>query len=257
MDIFDMHNTFRTLGQQMGMQLNRAILPESIDIYLNNAINEKIREYLIDGTKTDNTLKQDIVGQTMSNINTFNTLFREYKCKLTFSTKEEKSTIESFNSNIGYTIINLPIKINNEYLNLNIPLINPMFYLGFSISYDQNINGKYYNCRIVSADKIDITLNDYCNTVSKEYPICYLLGNSYIKDDKIYFVHQLNLYNNVNTAPLYLNIKYMKYPNKIKYSDNINERIDCDLPDYLHYEIVERAVYKFYQSIIGINTNKT
>ena len=41
MNIAEMHNVFRTLGQQMGMQLNRGILPESIDIYLNEAIIEK------------------------------------------------------------------------------------------------------------------------------------------------------------------------------------------------------------------------
>ena len=35
MDISQMHEMFRTVGQQVGMQDVRAILPESIDIFIN------------------------------------------------------------------------------------------------------------------------------------------------------------------------------------------------------------------------------
>ena len=52
MNIAEMHNVFRTLGQQMGMQLNRGILPESIDIYLNEAIIEKVQVDLLRGVHT-------------------------------------------------------------------------------------------------------------------------------------------------------------------------------------------------------------
>ena len=41
-----MHQYFRVYGEQMGLELIRNILPEDIDIYLNTAINEKVREAL-------------------------------------------------------------------------------------------------------------------------------------------------------------------------------------------------------------------
>ena len=41
-----MHQYFRVYGEQMGLELIRNILPEEIDIYLNTAINEKVREVL-------------------------------------------------------------------------------------------------------------------------------------------------------------------------------------------------------------------
>lgn len=41
-----MHNEFRTFGQVMGLQLVRGILPESIDVYLNAAINETVRNII-------------------------------------------------------------------------------------------------------------------------------------------------------------------------------------------------------------------
>ena len=41
MDIVAMHKLFRLLGQQMGMERIRGILPESIDGYLQDAIQEQ------------------------------------------------------------------------------------------------------------------------------------------------------------------------------------------------------------------------
>ena len=46
MTIQEMHNEFRTFGQVMGLQLVRGILPESIDVYLNAAINETVRNII-------------------------------------------------------------------------------------------------------------------------------------------------------------------------------------------------------------------
>ena len=50
MNIQEMHNIFRTLGQQMGLQRIRGILPESIDVYINDAIIEKVRSVVIANT---------------------------------------------------------------------------------------------------------------------------------------------------------------------------------------------------------------
>ena len=42
MDILAMHEMFRVLGQQMGLERVRGILEESIDVYLNAAIKETV-----------------------------------------------------------------------------------------------------------------------------------------------------------------------------------------------------------------------
>ena len=76
MNIVEMHNVFRTLGQQMGMQLNRGILPESIDIYLNEAIIEKVQIDLLRGVHTALQEQVDLQPTTMGTINTFRTLYK-------------------------------------------------------------------------------------------------------------------------------------------------------------------------------------
>ena len=57
---------------------------------------------------------------------------------------------------------------------------------------------------------------------------------------------QLRVYTNKpNCVISYLNIKYIKKPNIVNY----NTKVDCDLAEYSHYEIVEKAVEKFLKSI--------
>ena len=113
MNIHEMHTTFRTLGQQMGMQLGRAILPESIDVCLNDTIIELTRQELLSGIT--NAI-QDSVGtqaSTMSVINAFRTLHRvaRYKCE-NISTYDEKKVQHKDIEN-GYMIFNIPTIVSD------------------------------------------------------------------------------------------------------------------------------------------------
>ena len=71
-----MHNEFRTFGQVMGLQLVRGILPESIDVYLNAAINETVRNII--SKNVANSLQVGILPQAASitPINALRTLYR-------------------------------------------------------------------------------------------------------------------------------------------------------------------------------------
>ena len=71
-----MHNKFRTFGQVMGLQLVRGILPESIDVYLNAAINETVRNII--SKNVANSLQVGILPQAASitPINALRTLYR-------------------------------------------------------------------------------------------------------------------------------------------------------------------------------------
>ena len=135
----DIHNTFRTLGQQMGMQKNRTILPDSINVYINGAILEKTKEELAKAVSSNVQVSADLQVPNMSLINTLGNLFRSKQ-----------------------------ITEDND-----LDLSDVMFILGASIKYDKP-KDKSFRCRIVAFDVIDDISSDYCNKPSKEYPvICY------------------------------------------------------------------------------------
>ena len=46
MDISEMHKMFRQYAQQMGMQNVKAILPEQIDLLINNSISDTINQVI-------------------------------------------------------------------------------------------------------------------------------------------------------------------------------------------------------------------
>ncbi len=225
MKIEEMHRVFRVLGQQMGMQLNRGILPEAIDVYLNQAIIEKVQTEVLAGVHT--ALQDSVNTQTsvMSNINVFRTLYRI-----------ERLDVVANNLRTDYVS-------RNSYQVFNIPAsINSMLYLGVSVEYNDNMKGNAVACRLIGSDVLETTLRDYCNGADKDSPIVCLNNNGTSE--------QLSLYiNTSNTEVKYLNIKYIKNPNEVKNTGESATSIDCDLPDYCHYEIVERAVAKYYASI--------
>lgn len=189
MDILEMHTLFRELGQQMGLQTVRAILPEEIDDILNAVIIEKVRAICIENTtiKANHILASDRLQ--VGNLNALSTLYNE-------------STDKPY---------------------------EPMLYLGISVKGEK----KTYSCRLIDPVELENTLNDYCNTASKEYPIATFI------DDTVR-IYPEDVYN--NSTIIY---KYIKTPAKVSMPMNVS----CDLPSYLHTEIVESAVSKFYRAV--------
>lgn len=239
-----MHNTFRVFGQQMGLQLNRGILPESIDAYINNAITERVRAELFSGVHTALQENAGVQASTMSTINSLRTLYKTYRIRNDFTLEDRhvgtQYLMYLYSGVNGYHILNIPTYPIKESLS---NIITPMMYLGFSVEYDDNSLGNPTSCRLIGADVLETTLRDYCNGASKDSPIAVLLNGDEGHD-------QLHLYiNSKNTIVKYLNIKYVKTPNVVKYDIDINKCVNCDLPEYLHFDIVENAVMKFYKSL--------
>lgn len=126
----------------------------------------------------------------------------------------------------------------NEEINTEIPFIydisdiKALYFTSFVVRY---YNNQEYSCRIIEPDKLENTLRDYCNGASYDYPICSV----YVNDDK----QICKIYNN-NKEIKSLIVKYIKYPNVVSYRNNIN----CDILEYLHTEIVQNAVNKYFIS---------
>lgn len=222
MTIQEMHIVFRTLGQQMGLQRIRTILPESIDIYLNDAIMEWTRKRV--AANVDSVYNDRITMQRngISPINGVRTLYKQ--------------------ANIAVGAVG----INNNYItNLN-SIENVMFYTSFDVNYKSDNN--YYNCRIVEREKLYYTLSDYCNAASKEYPVLTMLS-----DDTDTDIVELYI-GNENEPDMFL-VHYIANPDKVVYNVDTTLSTNCNLPEYCHNEIVELAVNKFFQSVGATNQN--
>lgn len=261
MNIQEMHNMFRTVGQQMGLQLVRGILPESIDIFINEVITEKVRQELLSGVRT--TLQDSVNTQasTIQPINAFRNLYRSARYAIE---KEDVSVatkkVKFYGKENGYYIINIPTVNSEISIGLDEYKIMPMMFLGFSIEYANTLRGNAVACRMIGADVLETTLRDYCNGASKDSPIVCLSSIPIVSEGNEVTGNvcneQLEIFTNTINADIkYLNIKYIKTPNVVKYDTDINKCVNCDLPDYIHFEIVERAVAKFFISVGGQPSN--
>ena len=208
-----MHEMFRTVGQQVGMQDVRAILPESIDIFINIAIIEKARSIVMENTKTAFPNRVSIQNNFVSPINALRTLYRRKEITITDITKDVQLS-----------------QLDNVFL-----------YTSFAIRYDNN--DSEYKCRFIDGDKLEETLNDVLNGASWDYPICSMFNGENNSEYLKVFI------NSNSHTPNAIIIKYIANPAVVKFSKNAVECINCDLPDYLHSEIVELAVSKFFKSV--------
>lgn len=250
-----MHNTFRTLGQQMGMQLIRGILPESIDVYLNDVIIEKTQVELLQGVRTALQDSVNTQASTMSPINAFRSLYRTARYAInTEDVNEDTKKVSYYNANNGFHIINIPVVGSEITVDTKEYKISPMMFLGFSVEYDNTLRGNSIACRMIGSDVLETTLRDYCNGASKDSPIVCLssipIVENGLEKTGVISNEQLEIYTNSKGCEVkFLNIKYIKTPNVVKHDIDISKCVNCDLPAYTHFDIVEKAVAKFYASV--------
>lgn len=223
MDIVAMHKLFRLLGQQMGMEKVRGILPNSIDGYLQDAIQERAEGIIRENVTTVYNEKLIVQDNFASPINGISTLYREINV--------------------------VPQNNNSSELSFVVNSLNDvMYFYGFSVKYYNN--DRFRNCRIIENNKVELSLDDYCNRASHKYPIvCLSSANEDLNS------YKFNLYVGKQANVEQLKIKYIKMPRVVKFvGENSNQNISCDLPQHLHKQIVELAVTKFFNSV-GSTTN--
>lgn len=151
MTIEEMHNLFRVLGQQMGLQLVRGILPESIDYYLNDSIIEVTRAIVTSNVQTVYQDKITVQTNSISELNSIRTLFKQ---------------------------VEITSITNNYKIDTSKKVADCMFYTSFDVKYDDD---EIYKARLLEVEKVQSVLNDYCNRASKEYPVIIYIGGDTFK----------------------------------------------------------------------------
>lgn len=220
-----MHNEFRTFGQVMGLQLVRGILPESIDVYLNAAINEIVRNII--NKNVANSIQVGILPQAVSvtPINALRTLYR-----------------------VTYNNITEDDYFNNNPFELVVDFHNILLYTDFYIDYKDG--KKDVHCRLIEPDRLSDALIDYCTRPTTNEPIVTLFtekAENYITVLKVITGQTESDDKKVIDR---IKICYISNPAIVKYNvEGQNEGVDCDLPEYLHEEIVQLAVKKYIASI--------
>lgn len=224
MTINEMHIAFRTIAQQMGLHLYRAILPESIDTYLNFSIREVTQSIINNNVSEPYKDKFTHQDNDISPVNSLMTLVRSFTIK---------------NNNVN--IVGDDVEDKFVCVIPKLTLDNPMFYTSFGITI--GTARRFVHCRFVENDKLHSTIADYCNAASNDYPIITL--NSEDKDNVTFNIYKGDNKNNIS----HLMITYLKHPNIVKYDETGATSVDCDLPKHLHNKVVELAVTKYVQSV--------
>ena len=93
-----MHKTFRQYAQQMGMQNVRSILPEQIDLIINNSISDTINQVITQniGITNDRVISD---ASKLNQVNALKSLYKVWKgsiADVTIKGKEKTSYIISF-----------------------------------------------------------------------------------------------------------------------------------------------------------------
>ena len=261
MDIADMHINFRQYAQQMGMQNVRAILPEQIDILLNQSImdtvNQLIRENIgitNDRVVTDNSK----IGQ----INAFRTLYDVKEVAITTGTGGNftYNTSDRLQGLIKHTHQDTSGTDKSDKV-----FGNYMFLVDISINYSSatgtnSINTAWYPVRIIDSAYLADTLNDFVLKNRFRSPIACIYKNDtielYIDKFAVGDTPKVEVKSGTSTiqlTPNKLRIDLVKYPKVVKFVEDISEgtSVDCDLPESMHGDIVKHAVDLYRIAVNG------
>jgi hypothetical protein len=244
MDIQEMHQMFRQYAQQMGMQNVRAILPEQIDLLINNSISDTINQVITQniGVTNDRVVSD---ASKLNQVNALRSLYRVWKGSIadaTFKGKEKTSYTISFQ---------LPLnnfKSNGSYTDDNNPstAISFLYVVDLSINYKKtNFITNVFPVRIVDDQFVADVVNDFVLAPKMRSPVASIHDNLielYIdKADNKPNEREAFTFNGVSINELRLS--YIAKPAVVKFAEDINgTNVDCDLPEYMHVDIVKHAV---------------
>lgn len=247
MTIREMHIMFRQYAQQMGMQNVRAILPEQIDLLINNSINDVINQVITQniGTTNDRVITDN---SKLNQINALKSLYKVWKGKVTLG-DAKTNYIASYEFPIN------AFKSGGTYNNdgVNSTSISYIYIVDLSISYkkDTNFVSNIFPIRIIDDMYLADVVNDFILHPTFRSPVATVHDNT------------IELYidkpDSSNTPFKFqgcdvdeIRLSYISKPSQVKFLEDVNgTNVDCDLPEYLHVDIVKHAVELYRTALTG------
>lgn len=248
MDISEMHKMFRQYAQQMGMQNVRAILPEQIDLLINNSISDTINQVITQniGITNDRVISD---ASKLNQINALKSLYKVWKGSIANATVKGK---EKTNYIISFQLPLLNFKTNGNYTedNVSSTAISFLYAVDLSINYKKaDFITNVFPVRIVDDQFVADVVNDFVLAPKMRSPVASIHDNLielYIdKADEKPSSSQPFKFNGVSINEL--RFSYIAKPAIVKFAEDVDgNNVDCDLPEYMHVDIIKHAV-ELYQ----------
>lgn len=267
----EMHIMFRQYAQQMGMQNHRAILPEQIDLLINTSIMDSVNEII----KQNIGITNDRVITDNSKIGQINALRSLYKVSiLNMSPSVGDNVYFGFSASDRYSG-----RMSTDLSSVNTDIPSYMFLVDFSLNYKKTTNSGYsgsgttytppvfeddalvtnfFPVRIIDDSFLADTLNDFVLKPRLRSPIIVTYNN----DRKTIFDLYIDKFVKTNSSnkyclsdgllPYQLRMSYIAKPAVVAYREDVGgTNVDCDLPEYMHVDIVKHAVDLYRIAISG------
>lgn len=250
MDIQEMHVMFRQYAQQMGMQNVRAILPEQIDLLINNSINDTINQIVTQniGITNDRVITDN---SKLNQVNALKSLYKVWNGTVTFGDSKTSYII-------SYELPLLGFKSAGTYLNDNVKetAIQYIYIVDLSLDYIDTKNQfttNIFPIRIIDDMYLADVVNDFILHPTLRSPVATIHDNNielYI--DKADAGGNKSNYTFKGLKPNKLRLSYIAKPAVVKFLDDVGgTSVDCDLPEYLHVDIVKHAVELYRTAVTG------
>ena len=247
MDIQEMHVMFRQYAQQMGMQNVRAILPEQIDLLINNSINDTINQIVTQniGITNDRVITDN---SKLNQVNALRSLYKVWKGAITLPTPNT-NYIASYNIPLlGF----LPGGTYNSGNTTKDLAIQYIYIVDLSINYSKdNFTSNIFPIRIIDDMYLADVVNDFLLAPKLRSPVASIHDDNielYIdKPDKGRTPYTFD-----GMSVKELRLSYIAKPAVVKFLDDLGgTSVDCDLPEYLHVDIVKHAVELYRTAVTG------
>ena len=255
MTIAEMHVWFRQYAQQMGMQNVRAILPEQIDLLINSSITDTINQVITQNIGITN----DRVITDNSKIGQINALRSLYKVKIVQAlpgSGPSSTTTTPFVRGEETNTFRMYADIKNFDSKQSIATFDYLYLVDLSINYS-NLNSNsgtpsvltnYFPVRLIDDAYLADTLNDFVLRPRLRTPIAVIYNNQL----DIYIDNLVSNKLPENLNPYKLRVSYIAKPTVVAYlSDLGGTDVHCDLPEYMHVDILKHAVDLYRIAISG------
>ena len=248
MDVSEMHKMFRQYAQQMGMQNVRAILPEQIDLLINNSISDTINQVITQniGITNDRVISD---ASKLNQVNALKSLYKVWKGIISSATVKGK---EKTNYIISFQLPFNNFKTNGSYTDDNVSstAISFLYAVDLSINYKKtDFVTNIFPVRIVDDQFVADVVNDFVLAPKMRSPVASIHDNLielYIdKADSKPENNQPFTFKGVSINEL--RFSYIAKPAIVRFAEDVDgTNVDCDLPEYMHVDIVKHAV-ELYQ----------